>query len=84
MTQQSQKAEYEWTYWFWEIAFPVDRGFIRVALYYIAAGGHSEGATPVPIPNTEVKSLSDLGSTAERWKIQDAASFLFLFSHLYA
>ena len=26
-------------------------------------GGHSERVTPVPIPNTEVKSLSDLSST---------------------
>ena len=30
-------------------------------------GGHSEGVTPVPIPNTEVKPLSADGTARETW-----------------
>ena len=40
-------------------------------------GGHSEGVTPVPIPNTEVKSLSDRISTAFRRDNADAAKLFF-------
>ena len=42
----------------------------------VDVGGHSEGVTPVPIPNTEVKSLCDSGSTALRRGTRDAATLL--------
>jgi hypothetical protein len=41
-------------------------------------GGNSEGATPVPIPNTEVKPFSAYGTSGETpWESRTPPGFLF-------
>ena len=55
--------------------------YLRVNPNRVDADGQGEGATPVPIPNTEVKSLSDVAGTAVRREVHDAVSILLLFFH---
>ena len=45
---------------------------------FILPGDYCEEATPVPIPNTEVK-LFNADGTALRWESRSSPGFLFLF-----